>query len=112
MKPEAVNDSSFESEVVQSQIPVLVDFWAEWCGPCHAIAPIVEEVASDYADRLKVVKLNVDENQRTAIQYAIMSIPTLLLFKDGKIAEKLIGYMPKGNLLKRLEPHLGDGTSG
>ncbi|MFQ5795431.1 MAG: thioredoxin [Candidatus Bipolaricaulia bacterium] len=106
MKPVAVNDSNFESEVLQTQVPVLVDFWAEWCGPCHALAPIVEEIASDYGDQLKVVKLNVDENQQTAIQYGIMSIPTLLLFKDGEIIEKLIGYMPKGNLIRRLAPHV------
>ena len=102
----AVSDQTFESEVVQSTVPVLVDFWAEWCGPCRAIAPAVEEIASEYTGRLKVVKVDVDENQEVSIKYNVRSIPTLLVFKDGQIVETMIGAYPKPQLLAKLKPHL------
>jgi thioredoxin 1 len=93
-----VNDGNFEAEVIKSDKPTLVDFWAPWCGPCKAIAPILEELAGDYTDRVKVAKLNVDENPQTATGYGVRSIPTLLLFKDGKLQDTLIGLFPKASL--------------
>lgn len=105
-KPMEVTDATFEAEVLKADLPVLVDFWAAWCGPCKMIAPVVEELARDYAGKLKVCKLNVDENNQTAAQFGIMSIPTLMLFKDGKPVERLIGYMPKAKLVEKLSPHL------
>ncbi|MFW5991585.1 MAG: thioredoxin [Halanaerobiaceae bacterium] len=96
-----VNDSNFNKEVLKSKQPVLVDFWAEWCGPCRMVAPVVKEIARDY-DNIKVCKLNVDENQSTASRYGVMSIPTLILFENGKIKEKITGYMPKNQLINKL----------
>jgi thioredoxin 1 len=101
-----VSDDTFEKEVLQSSQPVLVDFYADWCGPCRAIAPIVEEIAHELSDRLKVVKLDVDQNPQTAMQYGVQSIPTLIIFKDGKEVERLIGYMSKAKLMSKIEPHL------
>jgi thioredoxin 1 len=101
-----VSDDTFEKEVLQSSQPVLVDFYADWCGPCRAIAPIVEEIARELSDRLKVVKLDVDQNPQTAMQYGVQSIPTLLIFKNGKEVERLIGYMSKAKLMSKIEPHL------
>jgi thioredoxin 1 len=101
-----VSDDTFEKEVLQASQPVLVDFYADWCGPCRAIAPIVEEIARELSDRLKVVKLDVDQNPETAMQYGVQSIPTLLIFKNGKEVERLIGYMSKTKLLSKIEPHL------
>ena len=91
-------DDNFEGEVLKSVKPVLIDFWAPWCGPCKAIGPIVEELALQLKDRVKFMKLNVDENQKTAINYGVRSIPTLILFKDGKILDTLIGLVPKDKL--------------
>jgi thioredoxin 1 len=94
-KPLELTDSTFEQEVLRSTQPVLVDFWAVWCGPCKAIAPIVEELAGEYEGKLKVMKLDVDDNPRTATTYGVQSIPTLLVFKDGKPAERIVGAVPK-----------------
>jgi len=109
--PVAVSDNSFQSEVVESQEPVLVDFWAEWCGPCRMIAPVLEKIADDYAGSLKIVKLDVDNNQRSAMKFGVQSIPTMILFKDGKEVERLIGYMPEQKILGRIKPHLNAGTT-
>jgi thioredoxin 1 len=99
----AVGEGDFEKEVLKSSIPVVVDFWAEWCGPCRMIAPIVEELADDYADKVKVCKLNVDENQALASRYGIRSIPSLLIFKDGIVVNQIVGAVPKSEMVKRLD---------
>jgi thioredoxin len=101
-----VNDSNWDQEVVKSNIPVLVDFWAEWCGPCHAIAPTVASIADAYAGRMKVGKLNVDENEQTAAKYGIRSIPTLMLLKGGEVKEVLIGNRPKNEIVQVIDKHL------
>ena len=104
--PTQITDDQFESEVIKSSTPVLVDFWAEWCGPCTAIAPTLEEIAGDYGDRLKVVKVDVDENHQSATQYGIRSIPSLLLFKDGAEVDRIIGALPKQQLMEKIDSHL------
>ena len=93
-----LTDITFDEEVLKSEKPVLVDFWAPWCGPCKAIGPVVEELAAAYRDRVKVAKINIDENPKTATVYGVMSIPTLVLFKGGSIMEKLVGLVPKNRL--------------
>ncbi len=102
----AVTSENFDTEVLQSKEPVLVDFWAAWCGPCRVIAPSVEEIATEYSGRLKVVKLDVDENMEVSARYGIQSIPTLLLFKDGQPVERLIGAYPKPMILSKIQRHL------
>jgi thioredoxin 1 len=93
-----LTDTNFDEEVLKSEKPVLVDFWAPWCGPCKAIGPVVEELAAAYRDRVKVAKINIDENPKTATVYGVMSIPTLMLFKGGSVMEKLVGLVPKNRL--------------
>ena len=95
MHPVEITDANFEQEVIKSEIPVLIDFWAVWCGPCKAIAPIMTELAAEYEGRLKVGKLDIDNNQEVSVKYGIRSIPTLLLFKDGKIVDQIVGAVPK-----------------
>jgi thioredoxin 1 len=101
-----VTDNTFQAEVIESDVPVLVDFWAPWCGPCRMVAPVLEEIASEKGDALKIVKLNTDENQQTAMAYEVLSIPTLILFKHGQIAKKVVGAYPKRKLEAELEPAL------
>jgi thioredoxin 1 len=102
-----VNDASFEQEVLQSDQPVLVDFWAAWCGPCKALSPIVDEVASEYSGKLKVMKMDVDRNQATPMRYGIRGIPALLLFKGGKVADQIVGYVPKDTIQRSITRVIG-----
>ncbi len=101
----AVTDNNFQSEVIESDTPVLVDFWAPWCGPCRLVAPVLEEIAAE-RDDVRIVKLNVDENQQTAAQFEVLSIPTMLLFRNGQVATKVVGAMPRKRLEAQLEPAL------
>ncbi len=102
MKPITITDDNFETEVLNSENPVLIDFWAAWCGPCRIIAPIVEELATEYSGKAKIGKLDVDDNQQTAIKYGVRSIPTLLTFKGGELKETIIGAVPKGQIVQKL----------
>jgi thioredoxin 1 len=101
-------DSNFETEVLQSDKPVLVDFWAEWCGPCRMIAPVIDELAAEYEGKAKIVKLNVDENQQVSMRYGIRSIPTLLIFKNGQVVDQIIGAVPKGVIENKLKLQLAN----
>jgi len=101
-----VTDSDFQAEVLESEQPVLVDFWAPWCGPCRVVAPVLEEIAEERSENLRIVKLNIDENQQTAMNYQILAIPTMVLFRDGQEAKRIQGAMPKRRLEAELEPAL------
>jgi len=103
MKPIEITDDNFESEVIKSDLPVLIDFWAAWCGPCRMIAPIVEELAGEYNGKVKIGKLDVDNNQQTAIKYGVRSIPTLLVFKNGEVKDTIIGAVPKSQISQKLD---------
>lgn len=102
-QPQVVTKDDFQEEVLDSKKPVLVDFWAEWCGPCKMIAPVVEEISEEYGDRVKVAKLDADQNQQVLMDYQIMGIPTLILFKDGEPAKRITGFRPKDQMVKELE---------
>jgi thioredoxin 1 len=106
MSAAAVTDSSFQEEVLDSPVPVLVDFWAPWCGPCRMVAPVVEEISAQYEGQLKVVKVNTDENPNVASQYGIRSIPTLMIFKGGQKVDMVVGAVPKTTLANTLEKYL------
>jgi thioredoxin 1 len=101
-----ITDANFDQEVLKSDKPVLIDFWAVWCGPCKMVAPVVEEIANEYNGRLKVGKLDVDSNPEVSMKFGIRSIPTLMIFKGGKVVEQIIGAVPKRNLLDKLTPHI------
>ena len=103
-----VTDASFATDVLGSDKPVLVDFWAEWCGPCRQVAPILEEIASEYADKIEVVKLNIDENPGTAAKYGVMSIPTLNVYQNGEVAKTIVGAKPKAGILRDLEDFIAE----
>ena len=98
-----LNDENFKKEVLEADLPVLVDFWASWCGPCIMLAPVIEKLADDYQGRIKICKLNVDEGRSSAAEYGVMSIPTLIVFKDGKVVDKFVGVLPKAKLEEKLE---------
>jgi thioredoxin 1 len=106
MKPITFTDENFEKEVVNSDKPVLIDFWAVWCGPCKIIAPVIEELAGEYDGKVKVGKLDVDENQQVSIKYGVRSIPTLLIFKNGKVKDTIIGAVPKAQIVQKLDSAL------
>jgi thioredoxin 1 len=103
LKPVEITDTAFETEVVKSELPVLVDFWAPWCGPCRAVAPVVEELASDFDGKIKFVKVNTDENSQQAGKLGVRGIPTLIMFKAGSEADRVVGYASKADLKKHLD---------
>jgi thioredoxin 1 len=106
VKPIEITDANFDQEVLKSDKPVLIDFWAVWCGPCKMVAPVVEEIASEYDGKLKVGKIDVDSNPEISMKFGIRSIPTLMVFKGGKVVEQIIGAVPKRNLVDKVVPHI------
>jgi thioredoxin 1 len=106
MKPIEITDANFETEVLKSPTPVLVDFWAVWCGPCKAIAPVVEEMASEYNGKLKVGKMDVDNNPDVPMRYGVRGIPTLMVFKGGKVVEQIVGALPKKAIVEKVQAHM------
>jgi thioredoxin 1 len=107
-KAQVVSDQNFEAEVIKSETPVLVDFWATWCGPCRMVAPVLEEIANEQGEKVKIAKLDVDANPITAGRFGVRSIPTMILFKNGREAQRVVGYMPKEKLLQQIQPHITD----
>jgi thioredoxin 2 len=105
-KPVVVTDATFQQEVVQSSLPVLLDCWAAWCGPCRMLAPIIDQLASELAGRVKIAKLNVDENQQTAAQFGVQGIPTMLIFKNGQVVDRLVGVQPKPAIMGRINRYI------
>ena len=101
-----VNDTNFETEVLNSDVPVVVDFWATWCGPCRKLSPILDDIATEFGNKVKFVKVNTDDNIKTAKDYAISGLPSLLVFKDGKAVERLVGLMPKSAIISNIEKHM------
>ena len=101
-----INDGNFEAEVINSQQLTVVDFWAPWCGPCRKLGPVLDEVENEFEGKIKVVKLNTDENLKTAKEYSVSGLPTILIFKDGKPMERLVGLMPKSSIVSNIEKHL------
>jgi thioredoxin 1 len=106
-----VSADNFQQEVLGADTPVLVDFYADWCGPCKALAPVIEELADEFGDQLKVVKLDVDQNNELAMQYGVQSIPTMVLFNGGDEADRIVGFLPKGQLKEQLEAHLNGASA-
>jgi thioredoxin 1 len=102
----AATDATFKTEVVDAAVPTLVDFWAPWCGPCKAVAPVLEEVATEFKGKIRVVKVNTDDNQMVAMQHGIRSIPTVMLFKGGKVVDQIVGAMPKRSFVEMIQKHL------
>ena len=98
-----VTDSTFEKEVIKSDRPVLVDFWAEWCAPCRALAPVVKEIADEYGDRIRILKMDIDANPTTPARYSVRAVPTLLLFRNGQVADQLVGAVPKARIVEKIE---------
>ena len=107
-KPQVVSDQNFETEVIKSETPVLVDFWAAWCGPCRMVAPVLEEIGNEQGEKIRIAKLDVDANPITAGRFGVRSIPTMILFKNGREAQRVVGYMPKEKLLQQIQPHITD----
>ncbi|KLJ04234.1 MULTISPECIES: thioredoxin [Streptomyces] len=107
-----VTDASFEQDVLKSDKPVLVDFWAEWCGPCRQIAPSLEAIAAEHGEQIEVVKLNIDENPETAAKYGVMSIPTLNVYQGGEVAKTIVGAKPKAAIVRDLDEFIGEGAKG
>ena len=105
-QPIHLTDDMFENEVIKSDVPVVIDFWATWCGPCRMIAPIIEEMANEFEGKAKICKLDVDNNQQTAMQFGIRSIPTVLIFKNGEVVESIVGAVPKQQIVSKLEAHM------
>jgi thioredoxin 1 len=105
-KPAEVTDATFEQMVLKAELPTVVDFWAVWCGPCKMIAPVLDEIGEEYQGQLQIFKLDVDVNGQSALQYGVMSIPTLIVFKNGQPVERIVGFMPKAKLLAKIKPHL------
>lgn len=111
MHPIEFTDANFEEEVLKSELPVLIDFWAVWCGPCKMIAPSIDELANEYEGKAKIGKLDVDNNQQVATKYGIRSIPTLLIFKDGKMVDQIVGALPKPKIAEKLNAHINQAVS-
>ncbi len=105
-KPVEVTDATYRNEVIEADKAVLVDFWAPWCGPCRIVGPVLEEIANEEADHLKIVKVNVDEHQQYASQLGVFNIPTMIVYKNGQPVDKIVGAMPKAQILERLKPHM------